>query len=244
MSDYEYQIPETYEEAVERKAYVLKLINEYNEALLLGKELPCSEEEIDRLQEEYQILDDHLALTEEERLSKLNDADKEVNEDGVIVEKVSLLDKIHWGVILYFVFTFIALCSMPFLTKPVGAACLDSFIYKYFDDLLFEKYVEMMGLANSEYMWSHFDYWFRVAVSYLWLPLTLILISIVVYFLYRRKKDINTKITKWLIFINIFILVLSVGVVLLQGEIKDLTERYDDLWVSYAEYYYDKMGSY
>ena len=56
MSDFEYQIPETYEEAVERKAYVLKLINEYNEALLLGKELPCSEEEIDRLQEEYQIL--------------------------------------------------------------------------------------------------------------------------------------------------------------------------------------------
>ena len=65
MSDFEYQFPETYEEAVERKAYVLKLINEYNEALLLGNELPCSEEEIDRLQEEYQILDEHLALTED-----------------------------------------------------------------------------------------------------------------------------------------------------------------------------------
>ena len=101
MSDFEYQIPDTYEEAVERKAYVLKLINEYNEALLLGKDLPCSDEEIDKLQEEYQILNDHLALTEEERLSKLNDSDKEVNEDGVIVEKVSVLDKIHWSVMLY-----------------------------------------------------------------------------------------------------------------------------------------------
>ena len=112
MSDFEYQIPDTYEEAVERKAYVLKLINEYNEALLLGKDLPCSDEEIDKLQEEYQILNDHLALTEEERLSKLNDSDKEVNEDGVIVEKVSVLDKIHWSVMLYCVFTFICLCSI------------------------------------------------------------------------------------------------------------------------------------
>lgn len=244
MSDYEIQIPDTYEEAVERKAYVLKLINEYNEALLLGKDLPCSEEEIDRLQEEYQILNDHLELTEEEKLRKLNDSDKEVNEDGVVVEKMSVLDKIHWGVYIYIIFTAVALFSMPFLTKTVGSSCLDSFIDKYFYDLLWEKYVEMMGLANSEYMWSNFDYWFRVAVSYLWLPLTLILISIVVYFLYRRKKDINTKITKWLVFINIFILVLSVGVVLLQGEIKALTERYDYLWYYYAEYYYNEIGSY
>ena len=109
MSDFEYQLPDTYEEAVERKAYVLKLINEYNEALLLGKELPCSDEENDRLQEEYQILNDHLALTEEERINKLNDSDKEINEDGVVVEKVSLVDKIHWSVLVYCAITFMCL---------------------------------------------------------------------------------------------------------------------------------------
>ena len=96
MSDFEYQIPDTYEEAVARKAEVLKLINEYNEALLLDKELPCSEEEIDRLQEEYQILNDHLELTDEEKLEKLKDSDKEINEDGVVVEKISVFDKIHF----------------------------------------------------------------------------------------------------------------------------------------------------
>lgn len=244
MSDYEYQIPETYEEAVERKAYVLKLINEYNEALLLGKELPCSEEEIDRLQEEYQILDDHLALTEEERLSKLNDADKEVNEDGVIVEKVSLLDKIHWGVMLYFVFTFIALCSMPFLTKPVGAACLNSMIKNLMYDCLWEKEVYMTDFEKSGYMWSEFGFALRAIISYCWLPLLLILISVVVYFLYFRRKDLNTKICKWLIVGNIFIFVLSVGVVLLQGEIEVLTTRYEYLWYEYAEYYYSELGSY
>ena len=52
MSDFEYQIPETYDEAVKRKADVLQMINDYNVALLLGNDLPYSEEEIERLQEE------------------------------------------------------------------------------------------------------------------------------------------------------------------------------------------------
>ncbi len=244
MSDYEYQIPETYEEAVERKAYVLKLINEYNEALLLGKELPCSEEEIDRLQEEYQILDDHLALTEEERLSKLNDADKEVNEDGVIVEKVSLLDKIHWGVMLYFVFTFIALCSMPFLTKPVGAACLNSMIKNLMYDCLWEKEVYMTDFEKSGYMWTEFGFALRAILCYCWLPLLLVLISVGIYFIYRHKKDINTKICKWLIVSNVIIFVLSIGIVLLRGEIKELISKYEYLWYEYALYYNEEIGQY
>ena len=139
MSDFEYQIPETYDEAVKRKADVLQMINDYNVALLLGNDLPYSEEEIEKLQEEYQILNDLLALTEEERLAKLKDSDKEVNEDGVVVEKISVFDKMHWGILLYCVFTFISLCSMPFLTKLVGQAGIDSFISKYLYDCLWEK---------------------------------------------------------------------------------------------------------
>ena len=159
MSDFEYQIPDTYEEAVARKAEVLKLINEYNEALLLDKELPCSEEEIDRLQEEYQILNDHLELTDEEKLEKLKDSDKEINEDGVVVEKISVFDKIHWGIFLYIVFTFIALCSMPFLTKLVGQAGINSYISKFLYDCLWEHNIDMLGLEKSEFMWTPFDFW-------------------------------------------------------------------------------------
>ena len=95
MSDSEYQIPETYDEAVKRKADVLQMINDYNVALLLGNDLPYSEEEIERLQEEYQILNDHLALTEDERLAKLDDDDKIVNEDGTVEEK--LLVMLAWN---------------------------------------------------------------------------------------------------------------------------------------------------
>ena len=108
MSDFEYQIPETYDEAVKRKADVLQMINDYNVALLLGNDLPYSEEEIERLQEEYQILNDHLALTEDERLAKLDDDDKIVNEDGTVEEKQSIFDKIHWSIYLVAVVSFIA----------------------------------------------------------------------------------------------------------------------------------------
>ena len=104
MSDFEYQIPDTYEEAVARKAEVLKLINEYNEALLLDKELPCSEEEIDRLQEEYQILNDHLELTDEEKLEKLKDSDKEIRFFSILLLKniVHLINFIFYNYTLHF----------------------------------------------------------------------------------------------------------------------------------------------
>ena len=100
----------------------------------------------------------------------------------------------------------------------------------------------MLALQKSEFMWTPFDFWLRVAVSYLWLPLLLVLLSVVIYFLYYRKHDLNTKIAKWLIIINVFIFVLSIGVVLLQGEIKVLQERFEYLWYEYAEYYYTELG--
>ena len=159
MSDFEYQIPETYDEAVKRKAEVLQMINDYNVALLLGNDLPYSEEEIERLQEEYQILNDHLALTDEERLAKLDDDDKIVNEDGTVEEKQSIFDKIHWSIYLVAIISFIACCGI--FTKAVGNACMESFLNNYFYDLLWNKEVEMLALEKIWYMWSEFDYLFR-----------------------------------------------------------------------------------
>lgn len=244
MSDYEIKIPDTYEEAIERKAYVLKLINEYNEALLLDKELPCTEEEIDRLQEEYQILDDHLALTEEEKLSRLDEKHKYVNEDGVVVEKKTVLDNIHWGVILGCVFTLIFLCSIPFLARPIGAASMNSMINKFFYNCLWNKEVEMYGLEKSGYMWSEFGFALRAVLAYCWLPLLLVALSVGLYFVYFKKEDINTLICKWLIVANVCICVISIAIILFGGEIKYLIERYEYLWYEYAEYYYNEIGSY
>ena len=244
MSDFDIKIPDTYEEAVERKAYVLKLINEYNEALLLDKELPCSEEEIDRLQEEYQILNDHLALTEEEKLSKLDDNQKIINEDGVVVEKKSTLDNIHWGVILGIVITFVFLFSVPFLAQPLGAACMNSMIQRFLNDCLWNKEVEMYALEKSGYMWSEFGFAIRAIIAYCWLPLLLVALAVALFFIYRKRKDLNTKICKWLIVANVAICLLSIAVILFKGEIDTLIERYEYLWYEYAVLYANEIGSY
>ena len=241
MSDFEYQIPETYEEAVARKEEVLKLINEYNVALLLGNELPCSDEEIEKLQEEYQILNDHLALTEEEKINKLNDSDKIVQEDGTIVEKVSIFDKIHWSVYLYGIISTIFAAGI--LTKPVGKACMNSFIDKYFYDLLWEKGVEMTALEKSGFMWTDFQYWFRCAISFLWLPLLILLLTTVFYFLFRKRNDINSKIAKWLLIAHIALFVISFAIIILQGELKFWIDKYENLDLYYAMYYYQEIGS-
>lgn len=241
MSDFEYQIPETYEEAVARKEEVLKLINEYNVALLLGNELPCSDEEIEQLQEEYQILNDHLALTEEEKINKLNDSDKIVQEDGTIVEKISIFDKIHWSVYLYGIISTIFAAGI--LTKPVGKTCMNNFIDKYFYDLLWEKNVGMSALEKSGYMWTSFQYWFRCAISFLWLPLLILLLTTVFYFLFRKRKDINSKIAKWLLIGHIALFVISFAIIILQGELKLWIDKYENLSLYYAMYYYQELGS-
>ena len=244
MSDFEYQIPETYDEAVKRKADVLQMINDYNVALLLGNDLPYSEEEIERLQEEYQILNDHLALTEDERLAKLDDDDKIVNEDGTVEEKQSIFDKIHWSIYLVAVVSFIACCGI--FTKAVGNACMESFLNNYFSDLLWNKEVDMLALEKSEYMWSAFDYWFRACVSYLWLPLLGILISVVYYFFFRKRKDINSKISGWLIVVNVVLFLVSIAIIFLPNdfqEFRNLQLNYENLALNYAYYYYGELGS-
>ena len=63
----EIKIPENYEEALKRKEEVLNIINSYSIALLNETELPCSEEEIALLQEEYSMLDEYVELTNTEK---------------------------------------------------------------------------------------------------------------------------------------------------------------------------------
>lgn len=241
MSDFEFQIPDTYEAAVARKEEVLKLINDYNVALLLGNDLPCSEGEIEKLQEEYQILNDHLALTKEEKLNKLNDADKIVQEDGTIVEKVSVFDKIHWSVYVYGIIS--TIFATGILTRPVGQSTMKGFINRYFYDLLWEKYVDAYSLQKSDFMWTDFQFWFRCAFSYLWLPLLIIILSTVFYLLFRKRNDINTKIAKWLLIGHIVLFVISFAVIILQGEIKAWIDYYESLPYYYAYYYTQEIGS-
>ena len=101
----------------------------------------------------------------------------------------------------------------------------------------------MYDLEKSGYIWSEFGFALRAVFAYCWLPLLFVIVSVAVFFIYRKKKDINTKICKWLIVANVLIFVISIAIILFKGEIKTLIERYEYLWYEYAEYYYTEIGS-
>lgn len=238
MDEKEYKIPETYEEAVSRKQEVLKKINEYNEALLLEKELPCSEEEIEKLQEEFQILNDQLALTKEEKVRKLRETDVEVSEDGTIVEKNTIWDRINWFVYIYAFLS--TLFASGFLTKKIGNSCMQKFIDNYFLKVS-EADITVGGLADSDMMMGAGEFWFKFCLSYLWLPLLIVFLSAIVYFIFRKRKDINTKITFWLLILHI-VLAIAVSLIVIfvgeNSEFNNWNSFFQNLDSYYDMYYY------
>lgn len=244
MSEFEIKIPDNYEDAVNRKQEVLNMINQYNEALLLDKELPFTDEEIERLQEEYQILNDHLALTKEEKIMRLSEEDVIVNEDGTIEEKVSIFDKIHWLVYVY------ALVSLIFGTgifhKKIASATMDKFIDGRFEKA-FDNAVDMYSFSKSDMMIKPFEYWARFCLSYLWLPLVVVLVSLIVYFIFRRRKDINTLITKWMLIGYIVLGLVITCLVVFVGEnspFKFSLAFYENIDQYYMYYYYTMSQMY
>ena len=135
-------IPENYEEALKRKEEVLNIINSYSIALLNDTELPCTEEEIQTLQEEYALLDEFVELTstEKEAISQ-NDNTKykeEVLEDGTInkVEVVSFWDKVNPFIFVYGLVAVVG--SLWFAIQGIGIQLINTFsnmVQKYKWDL-------------------------------------------------------------------------------------------------------------
>lgn len=126
------QIPDNYEEALARKEEVLKLINAYSEALLNDTELPCSEEEIELLQEEYSLLDEYVELNDVEKEAySINDNVEYVEvveEDGTVTKKVKLSfwDKVNPFIFVYAVIIIIG--SLWFAVQGIGIQFLNLFV--------------------------------------------------------------------------------------------------------------------
>lgn len=238
MSLKEYTYPNTYEEAVERKNYLLEKINEYNEALLLDNPLPLSEEEINDYQEEYQLLNDHLKLTENEKLAKLDDKDKVVNEDGTITKKRSIFDKINVFLFIYCFLGTIALGISYFLIKNIGYSMFIKVVVNYFSDII-EKYQSYT--LPSDAIMNGFVYYLKLVLSYSWLPLAMLLVSVIVSIFFIRKKDINKQVATWMLISHAFLCVLSIALVLLIEAIPFWKELYDNIEDVYSNYVYSLM---
>ena len=145
-------IPENYEEALKRKEEVLNIINSYSIALLNDTELPCTEEEIQALQEEYALLDEFVELTatEKEAISH-NDKIKykeEVLEDGTInkVEVVSFWDKVNPFIFVYGLVAVVG--SLWFAIQGIGIQLINTF------SNMVQKYKwDLSGFSNNQINW-------------------------------------------------------------------------------------------
>ena len=191
------QIPENYQEALARKEEVLKLINAYNEALFNETELPCTDEEIELLQEEYAILDEYVELTDTEKEAYKNLEKVEyvevTEEDGTVTkkEKITFWDKVNPLIFIYAVVPLIG--SLWFAIQGIGIQFLN-------------KFVELV----DKYQWDFSD-WKDGAITALFMaiiaiyPILFVLLSFIVASFICRKKE--TKIVGYIILIAHFVLI-------------------------------------
>jgi hypothetical protein len=91
MNNKEYVEPMSYEEAIERKKEILKVLNKYNEDILLNNPTELTEEQVEQLKEEYEILDENV----------INEEEKE-QIDAVHANPKKVLAYV--GIFLYFIF--------------------------------------------------------------------------------------------------------------------------------------------
>ncbi len=184
----------TYEEAVQRKEELLQKINEYNIALLEGKEPPYTEEEIDEMSEEYQILNDSLKLTKEEKKQK--DVEYVETEDGVVEKPKGFFDKIGIGVYIY---SFIAVfLSSGILNSLIGTAIYNGVMnIIYFFMLKTENHLLMENMPIFAYGCIYF-------MSYLLLPILVIIATLIIKGVNKKKGKLeNSKFLFWVLMIQI-----------------------------------------
>jgi hypothetical protein len=91
MNNNEYVEPKSYEEAIERKKEILKVLNKYNEDILLNNPTDLSEEQVEQLNEEFEILDENYIGEEEKEQI-----------DAVHANPLKVL--VYVGFFLYFIF--------------------------------------------------------------------------------------------------------------------------------------------
>ncbi len=234
MSVDKYKMPDTYEEAVKRKGEVLEKINAYNEAMLLEQELPCSEDEIESLQEEYQILNDHLQLTEAEKIEKLSEDEIEIEDDGTVKKKETIFDKIHWFIYPYALIS--TIFASGILSKGIGTNLMKAFLYHYFDKV-YDK-TQTIYMATDQVM-NEFSFWLKCIFSYSLLPLIIVILSLVVFLIFRKKGTVNKKITMGILIIHSILAVVVIGIILGTFAVKNWNSVYQNFEDVYMNYIYN-----
>ena len=239
------KIPDNYDDALKRKFELLDKINSYNEALFNGTELPYTEEEIDAFQEEYELLDDNLALSEKEKIQKLDKEDVVKLDDGTLVEKQSFFDKIHWSMYLYLACVVVFSIVSFFMMRALGDKMFTHSVYSYFEKVFDITNDEFTSLGpSSEYFLSPAKYWGGIGYYFI-IPAVVIVVSVGVYLLYFKRHDLNTKIAMYVMIFNIVLCLVLTAVILFGTDLLDKYQIiYDNIDAVYYSYINQAYGGY
>jgi len=188
-------IPDTYEEALARKKEVLELINAYNEAILNGNPPTMSDEEIDLLQEEFQVLNDLVIEKEHDENGEVV-YEEQFTDEGVIIEKKerkhTLLDEIN--PIIYLYMLVLLWFSSWIMIRVIGFA----FLVETFS---WEK--DLNAYRNATEFWI----WIRTLLPFLAYLIILIGLDFIFCLFFRKKKTQRVFLKWWIVGHSIFTLI-------------------------------------
>lgn len=191
-------VPEDYEEAKKRKEEVLLMINQYNEALFNGDELPYSDDEIKDLQEEYLLLDDYVELTDTEK-KLINESENSDDEDGVSeVEKETYWDRVNPLIFVYALFPLIG--SLWFAIQGIGIQ-----VIQLFTKILDKHDITLTGVSNKGFL-------VLCLVLVAIYPILFCVVTLLVKIFVCRRKE-TKKAAFWILMSQILITVINYVVV-------------------------------
>ena len=242
--DRNYEIPSTYEEAVLRKQELLEKINEYNEAFFNETDLPYTEEEIEELQEEYQILNDHLQLTDKEKIARLDEKDKETLDDGTVVKVDNFFDKIHPFTYVYiFLISLLIILFCPILSYTISNSIFNNQINAYYETIINQTGSGLALFNDPSLIMSEGTYWFKIIFSLCLVPLIVLVVSTIFFVVSRfTMNSFNKKIFLIVFLAHVVIFIVSLILIFFIKIYKDAQEYYDNIVYYYYLYAYQNYG--
>lgn len=228
MSDL-FEIPQTQEEARALKQEILEKINNYNNAVFNNEPLPYTDEEIDELQNQYDLLSEVVKLTKEEKKKLANLG----NEDNPEATKVTVVDKISTANYLYGIILTIFISGI--LSKQVGEAIFNGFMGNYFSSVYKktgDMYALMSSTANDNFMKAPV-FWLITCFSFIIVPLILLIISLVIFLILRKKDSLNKKVAMYIFITHAVLTVIVIAVLLSTYVIKNYDDFYEYLGANY-----------
>ena len=93
-------------------------------------------------------------------------------------------------------------------------------------------------MATDQVM-NEFSFWLKCIFSYSLLPLIIVILSLVVFLIFRKKGTVNKKITMGILIIHSILAVVGIGIILGTFAVKNWNSVYQNFEDVYMNYIYN-----